>query len=77
MDTEGEIRGQHYAFLVSEEDFDVILDRLQEDGRKWWADPFNREPQEINHGDGGRAPLLGRPDGHWLEIITRPHGSGG
>ena len=29
MDTEGEIPGQHYAFLVSEEDFDVIHGRLQ------------------------------------------------
>jgi hypothetical protein len=42
MDTEGEIHGQHYAFLVSEEEFDLILGRLQDDGRQWWADPFKQ-----------------------------------
>lgn len=77
MDTEGEIHGQHYAFLVGEEEFDLVLGRLQEDGRGWWADPFKRQPQEINHGDGGRGLYWEGPDGHWLEIITRPYGSGG
>ena len=42
MDTEGEIHGQHYAFLVSEDDFDLVLGRLRADGREWWADPFKR-----------------------------------
>ena len=97
MDTEGDIHGQHYAFLVSEGEFDLILGRLRDDGRQWWADPFKRRPHEINHEDGGREwwadPFKrqphqinhddgGRglywegPDGHWLEIITRPYGSG-
>ena len=77
MDTEGEITGQHYAFLVSEEDFDVILGRLRDEGREWWADPYKRQAHEINHGDGGRGLYWDGPDGHWLEIITRPYGSGG
>ena len=77
MDSEGEIHGQHYAFLVGEEDFDLVLGRLRDDGRQWWADPFKRQPQEINHEDGGRGLYWEGPDGHWLEIITRPYGSGG
>ncbi len=76
MDTEGEIHGQHYAFLVSEEEFDLVLGRLRDDGRTWWADPFKRQANEINHGDGGRGLYWQGPDGHWLEIITRPYGSG-
>ena len=76
MDTEGEIHGQHYAFLVSEEEFDLVLGRLRDDGRTWWADPFKRQPNEINHDDGGRGLYWQGPDGHWLEIITRPYGSG-
>jgi hypothetical protein len=48
---------------------------LRDEGRKWWADPFKRQPQEINHGDGGRGLYWEGPDGHWLEIITRPYGS--
>jgi hypothetical protein len=39
IDTEGEIHGQHHAFLVSESDFDLILGRLRDSGREWWADP--------------------------------------
>jgi hypothetical protein len=77
MDSEGEIHGQHYAFLVSEEDFDFILGRLRDAGRQWWADPFKGKPNEINRGDGGRGLYWDGPDGHWLEIITRPYGSGG
>jgi hypothetical protein len=77
MDTDGEIHGQHYAFLVSEEDFDLVLGRLRDAGRRWWADPYGRQPDEINHADGGRGLYWKGPDGHWLEIITRPYGSGG
>ena len=77
MDTEGEVHGQHYAFLVTEDDFDLVLGRLQADDREWWADPFKRRPNEINHDDGGRGLYWQGPDGHWLEIITRPYGSGG
>ncbi|MFZ2013933.1 MAG: VOC family protein [Nocardioides sp.] len=75
MDTEGEIHGQHYAFLVSESEFDQILGRLRDGGRKWWADPFKRQPHEINHEDGGRGLYWEGPARHWLEIITRPYGS--
>jgi hypothetical protein len=45
----GEITAQHYAFLVGEDDFDAIWDRLKADGRQWWADPHKRRPGEINH----------------------------
>jgi hypothetical protein len=73
---DGQIQGQHYAFLVGEEDFDAVWRRLKKTGRPWWADPFRRRPGEINHGDGGRGLYWEGPDGHWLEIITRPYGSG-
>ena len=77
MEGDDEPVGQHYAFLVSEAEFDEILGRLQEAGRRWWADPFGKQPGEINHNDGGRGLYWKGPDGHWLEIITRPYGSGG
>jgi extradiol dioxygenase family protein len=65
---------QHYAFLVSEDEFDQIRARIQERGLTWSADPFGREPGEINHDDGGRGLYWDAPDGHRLEIITRPYG---
>ena len=57
----GEIQAQHYAFLVGEDDFDAIWGRIREQGRQFWADPFKQRAGEINHGDGGRGPLLGGP----------------
>jgi catechol 2,3-dioxygenase-like lactoylglutathione lyase family enzyme len=67
---------QHYAFLVSEEEFDAIFARVQEAGIPYYADPAHHEAGEINHLDGGRGTYFDDPDGHKLEIITRPYGSG-
>jgi extradiol dioxygenase family protein len=67
---------QHYAFLVSEDEFDQIFGRVQERGLTWWADPQGRHEGEINTHDGGRGVYFQDPSGHFLEIITRPYGSG-
>ena len=72
-----EITPQHYAFLVSEADFDAIFARIQERGLPYFADPFHRQPGSINHNDGGRGAYFDDPNGHNLEIITRPYGRGG
>lgn len=77
MDTEGAITPQHYAFLVSEAEFDTIFERIRETGLMYWADPFHHRPHEINTNDGGRGTYFEDPDGHSLEILTRPYGSGG
>jgi catechol 2,3-dioxygenase-like lactoylglutathione lyase family enzyme len=71
-----EIIIEHYAFLVSEAEFDVIFGRIRERGLTYWADPAHRQPGEINHHDGGRGVYWNDPNGHYLEIITRPYGSG-
>jgi catechol 2,3-dioxygenase-like lactoylglutathione lyase family enzyme len=76
-DTEGEITPQHYAFLIGEDDFDDIFGRIQDRGLEYWADPFKSRPGEINRNDGGRGVYFDDPDGHLLEVITRPYGSGG
>ena len=68
---------EHYAFLVSEEEFDQIFDRIRERDLPYWADPAHRQPGRINHHDGGRGVYWNDPNGHYLEIITRPYGSGG
>jgi catechol 2,3-dioxygenase-like lactoylglutathione lyase family enzyme len=76
MEVSDDIQGQHYAFLVSDDDFDAVLQRLKDTGRQWWADPHQRQPGEINTNDGGRGLYWQGPDGHWLEIITVPYGGG-
>ncbi|WP_235503444.1 hypothetical protein [Aeromicrobium sp. Root344] len=65
---------QHYAFLVSDDEFDEVLGRIQERELSYWADPFHGRPDEINHNDGGRGVYWADPNGHNLEIITRPYG---
>ena len=72
-----DIHPQHYAFLVSEPEFDAIYGRILERGLQHWADPRGARPGEINHNDGGRGVYFQDPSGHYLEIITRPYGSGG
>src|SRR5690349_7260894 len=52
---DGPITPQHYAFLVGDEEFDAILDRIRARGLEYWADPFHRAPGRINHDDGGRG----------------------
>ncbi|HET8992786.1 MULTISPECIES: VOC family protein [unclassified Rhodococcus (in: high G+C Gram-positive bacteria)] len=71
-----EFSPQHYAFLVSEEDFDRIHGRILEQKLEHWADP-QQSAHGINHNDGGRGTYFLDPSGHYLEIITRPYGSGG
>lgn len=66
---------QHLAFLVSEEEFDGVLARIRERVPQIWADPARTQPGQINHHFGGRGVYFQDPDGHLLEVITRPYGS--
>jgi catechol 2,3-dioxygenase-like lactoylglutathione lyase family enzyme len=77
MESDGEIASQHYAFLVSEVEFDEIFARLREKNRPYWADPGQQQPGRINGWDDGRGVYFEDPNGHLLEILTRPYGSGG
>jgi catechol 2,3-dioxygenase-like lactoylglutathione lyase family enzyme len=77
MDRQGEIPSRHFAFLVGESEFDVIFDRIKQRGLDYWADPAQARKGEFNRHDGGRGLYFEDPDGHLLEIITRPYGSSG
>ncbi|MDQ0380949.1 VOC family protein [Amycolatopsis thermophila] len=71
---DGPVHAQHYAFLVGDEEFDRIFERITSRSLPYWADPFQREPGRINHNDGGRGVYWCDPNGHRLEIITKPYG---
>lgn len=73
-DDHGRVHPQHYAFIVSESEFDEIKTRIEERGLTYWADPFHRVENDVNHDDGGRGLYWDDPDGHNLEIITVPYG---
>ncbi len=77
IDADDQITSQHYAFLVDEKEFDEIFQRIRERELSYWADPGRQERGQINTWDGGRGVYFDDPNGHLLEIITRPYGSGG
>ncbi|WP_411103893.1 VOC family protein [Streptomyces sp. cmx-4-9] len=70
----GSITPQHYAFLLSEEEFDAAFRKIRAAGRAYFADPHGKLPGEINTHDGGRGVYFLDPAGHGMEIITRPYG---
>ncbi|MBX6355589.1 MAG: VOC family protein [Micromonosporaceae bacterium] len=74
LESAGEIQPQHYAFLISEEEFDETFARIRAEGLAYWADPYHRQPGQINTNDGGRGLYWSDPDGHNMEVITRPYG---
>ncbi|MDQ8732034.1 VOC family protein [Bradyrhizobium sp. LHD-71] len=77
MESDGEFASQHYAFLVSDAEFDSIFGRVRDRSLNYWADPGQTKAGEINHHDGGRGFYFEDLNGHLLEVITRPYGSGG
>jgi len=76
IETDEKLTIEHYAFLVSESEFDAIFDRIRAHALPYWADPMHSCPSQINRNDGGRGVYWNDPNGHYLEIITRPYGSG-
>ncbi|WP_067185446.1 VOC family protein [Microtetraspora niveoalba] len=68
-----EVQRNHYCFIVSESEFDVIFGRIRERGLDFWADPHHEKPGEINHLYGGRGVYFNDPDGHNMEVITQPY----
>ena len=74
-ESDGEIAMQHYAFLVSEEDFDRVFTRLGDRCIRYWGDPGRQRPGQIYLHNGGRGLYFEDPDGHFLEVLTRPNSS--
>jgi catechol 2,3-dioxygenase-like lactoylglutathione lyase family enzyme len=73
MHSDGDIQPQHYAFMVTDTEFDAIFDRIRARELPYWADPGHQQRGAINHRDGGRGLYWDDPDGHYLELMTRPY----
>ena len=74
LETDEEIQVQHYAFLVSDAEFDQIFGRVKARGLKYWSDPGQSDEGRINQHFGGRGVYFEDPSGNLLEIITKPYG---
>ena len=65
----------HYAFHVSDEEFDAILSRIQQAGLAYGSEPWNLDNRKLNNWNGGRGVYFRDPNGHILELMTRvPNG---
>jgi len=67
------IQMQHYAFLVDDDTFDAIHERIVAAGIDHAGDPRWTTPGQINTNHGGRGVYFRDPAGHGLEVITRPY----
>lgn len=63
----------HYAFLVTEDEFDAIFARIQAQGIRFWADPLHQQEGVINN--NGRGFYFEDPSGHNMEVLTRSYGT--
>lgn len=60
----------HYAFKVSEQEFDEIFTRLQAGRIPYGSGPGTPDDMAINHNYGGRGVYFRDPNGHLLEMLT-------
>jgi catechol 2,3-dioxygenase-like lactoylglutathione lyase family enzyme len=60
----------HYAFKVSEEEFDAILGRVKAENRPYGSEPSAQDNMEINTRRGGRSVYFRDADGHSWELLT-------
>ena len=74
FDTREEFRPGHYAFLVSDAEFDAALARIRVRASGINADPRRAKPGEINYLHGGRGVYFDDRNSHLMEIITCPYG---
>ena len=65
-----DFESHHYAFLVSEEEFDAAFARIQNRGITFFADPAGRQAGQIYRSHGRRGVYFRDPNGHLMEILT-------
>jgi catechol 2,3-dioxygenase-like lactoylglutathione lyase family enzyme len=70
FDTRTTFDSQHYAFKVSDAEFDGIFQRVWDEGFPYGSGPFSPDDMTINHRGGGRGFYFKDPNGHLLEVLT-------
>lgn len=71
--TKDKFSKNHYAFKVSEKEFDEVFEKIKNENIKYGSSPYDRENMKINHNYGGRGFYFPDPSGHILEILTKDY----
>lgn len=62
----------HYAFLVTDIEFDEILGRIKSNHINFGSTPWTSEDKLLNDWNAGRGFYFKNTDGHLIELMTRP-----
>ena len=71
FDNAESFESHHYAFQVSEDEFDAIFARIREAGIDWGSGPRSSRDRQLNTRKGGRGVYFHVLDDHLLELLTR------
>ena len=72
FDDHEEFESHHYAFHVSDAEFDAIFGRIREATLAYGSAPWSLDDGKLNDWNGGRGVYFRDPDGHVLELMTVP-----
>ena len=72
FDDDPSFESHHYAFHVSDAEFDAIFRRIKEAGIAYGSAPWSLDDGKLNDWNGGRGVYFKNPDGHILELMTVP-----
>jgi hypothetical protein len=73
-DENGHFARGHYAFKVTEEEFDAVFGRILASGRRYGSAPGPKlYDMQINHNRGGRGVYFDELNGHSIELLTVSH----
>lgn len=67
---ENEFSSLHYAFKVTDKQFDEIFERIKSEGLEFGSGPYKLNNGKNNNDFGGRGVYFKDLDGHILEILT-------
>lgn len=65
-------QSHHYAFHVSDAEFEAIFGRVKAKGLAYGSGPYNHTDGQIYIRRGGRGFYFEDPNGHLLEVMTVP-----
>jgi catechol 2,3-dioxygenase-like lactoylglutathione lyase family enzyme len=71
-DEDASFESHHYAFHVSDGEFDAIFGRVKDAGLVFGSAPWSAGDGRLNDWGGGRGVYFRTPDGHLLELMTVP-----
>jgi catechol 2,3-dioxygenase-like lactoylglutathione lyase family enzyme len=72
FDNDAKFESHHYAFHVSDAEFDAIFDRVKKAALVYGSAPWSADDKKLNDWGGGRGVYFRTSDGHLLELMTVP-----